>query len=63
MKRKRRSYLLRQDWLIEVLYMNEQEIKVYKDADASYAKIGFKGKIVNEKRVIYCPYKKSPKFR
>ena len=49
MKRKRRSYLLRQDWLIEVLYMNEQEIKVYKDADASYAKIGFKGKIVNEK--------------
>lgn len=65
MKRKRRSYLLRQDWLTEVLYMNEQEIKVYKDAyaDASYAKIGFKGKIVNEKGVIYCPYKKPSKFR
>ena len=47
------------------LCMNEQEIKVYKDAyaDASYAKIGFKGKIVNEKGVIYCPYKKPPKFR
>ena len=45
--------------------MNEQEIKVYKDAyaDASYAKIGFKGKIVNEKGVIYCPYKKPSKFR
>lgn len=45
--------------------MNEQEIKVYKDAyaDASYAKIGFKGKIANEKGVIYCPYKKPPKFR
>ena len=45
--------------------MNEQEIKVHKDAyaDASYAKIGFKGKIVNEKGVIYCPYKKPSKFR
>ena len=45
--------------------MNEQEIKVYKDVytDARYAKIGFKGKIVNEKGVIYCPYKKPPKFR
>ena len=45
--------------------MNEQEIKVYKDAyaDASYAKIGFKGKIANKKGVIYCPYKKPPKFR
>ena len=38
---------------------------VHKDAyaDASYAKIGFKGKIVNEKRAIYCPYKKPSKFR
>ena len=45
--------------------MNEQEIKVYKDthAEASYAKIGFKGKIVNEKGIIYCPYKKPSKFR
>ena len=45
--------------------MNEQEIKVYKDeyADASYAKIGFKRKIANEKGVIYCPYKKPSKFR
>ena len=45
--------------------MNKQEIKVYKDAyaDASYAKIGFKGKIVNEKGIIYCPYKKQSKFR
>ena len=43
--------------------MNKQEIKVYKDAyaDASYAKIGFKGKIVNEKGIIYCPYKKQSK--
>ena len=31
--------------------MNEQEIKVYKDiyADASYAKVGFKGKIIDKK--------------
>ena len=45
--------------------MNEQEIKVYKDAyaDASYAKVGFKGKIVDKKGIIYCPYKKSSKFR
>lgn len=45
--------------------MNEQEIKVYKDAyaDASYAKIGYKGKIINEKGIIYCPYKKLSKFR
>ena len=64
MKRKNYTFL-RQDWLTERLYMNEQEIKVYKDAyaDASYAKIGFKGKIANEKGVIYCPYKKPSKFR
>ena len=45
--------------------MNEQEIKVYKDiyADASYAKVGFKGKIINKKGIIYCPYKKPSKFR
>ena len=45
--------------------MNEQEIKIYKDiyADASYAKVGFKGKIINEKGIIYCPYKKPSKFR
>lgn len=45
--------------------MNEQEIKVYKDtyADTSYAKIGFKGKIVDKKGIIYCPYKKPSKFR
>ena len=44
--------------------MNEQEIKVYKDAyaDASYAKVGFKGKIINEKGIIYCPYRKPSKF-
>lgn len=44
--------------------MNEQEIKIYKDAyaDASYAKVGFKGKIINEKGIIYCPYKKPSKF-
>ena len=49
----------------EVLYMNEQEIKVYKDtyADTSYAKIGFKGKFINENGIIYCPYKKPSKFR
>ena len=49
MKRKNYTFL-RQDWLTERLYMNEQEIKVYKDtyADANYAKIGFKGKIINE---------------
>lgn len=45
--------------------MNKQEIKVYKDtyADASYAKVGFKGKIVDKKGIIYCPYKKPSKFR
>ena len=44
--------------------MNEQEIKVYKDAyaDASYAKLGFKGKIINKKGIIFCPYKKPSKF-
>lgn len=45
--------------------MNEQEIKVYKDAyaDTSYAKVGFKGKIIDKKGIIYCPYKKPSKFR
>ena len=45
--------------------MNKQEIKIYKDeyADASYAKVGFKGKIVDKKGIIYCPYKKPSKFR
>ena len=45
--------------------MNEQEIKVYKDAytDARYAKIDFKGNIINEKGIVYCPYKKPSKFR
>ena len=64
MKRKNYTFL-RQDWLTERLYMNEQEIKVYKDtyADANYAKIGFKGKIINEQWIIYCPYKKPSKFR
>ena len=44
--------------------MNEQEIKIYKDiyADASYAKVGYKGKIIDEKGIIYCPYKKPSKF-
>lgn len=44
--------------------MNEQEIKVYKDAyaDASYAKIGFKGKTIGPSGIIYCPYKKPSKF-
>ena len=44
--------------------MNEQEMKVYKDAyaDANYAKVGFKGKIIGEKGIIYCPYKKPSKF-
>ena len=39
MKRKNYTFL-RQDWLTERLYMNEQEIKVHKDAyaDESYAK-------------------------
>lgn len=45
--------------------MNEQEIKIYKDiyADASYAKVGYKGKIIDKKGIIYCPYKKPSKFR
>lgn len=45
--------------------MNEQEIKIYKDiyADASYAKVGYKGKIINKKGIIFCPYKKPTKFR
>lgn len=44
--------------------MNEQEIKIYKDiyADASYAKVGYKGKIIDAKGIIYCPYKKPSKF-
>lgn len=44
--------------------MNEQEIKVYKDAyaDASYVKVGFKGKIINKKGIICCSYKKPSKF-
>ena len=43
--------------------LNEQEIKVYKDiyADASYAKVGFKGKIIDKKGIIFCPYKKPSK--
>ena len=45
--------------------MNEQEIKIYKDiyADASYAKVGFKGKTIGPSGIIYCPYKKPSKFR
>ena len=45
--------------------MNEQEIKIYKDiyADASYTKVDYKGKIIDAKGIIYCPYKKPSKFR
>ena len=48
------------DNLMDLIETTDDKIKVYKDAyaDANYAKVGYKGKIIDEKGIIYCPYKK-----
>ena len=48
------------DNLMDLIETTDDKIKVYKDAyaDANYAKVGFKGKTINETGIIFCPYKK-----
>lgn len=40
--------------------LNDAPIKVYSDtyADASYARVGFKGRVTNERGIIFSPYRK-----
>lgn len=53
------------DNLMDLIETTEDKIKVYKDtyADANYAKVGYKGKIIDKPGIIYCPYKKPSRIR
>lgn len=53
------------DSLMDLIEATDNKIKIYKDtyADANYAKVGYKGKIIDKKGIIFCPYKKPSRIR